>query len=63
MMGCRGKMSGMKPSVVSVDLVESGVIVNFGDGLGAFFPTEFFYDHRFDKGIRLLPNDEVGEKG
>lgn len=53
----------MKPDVVSVDLVECGVIVTFGDGLAAFFPTEYLYDHRVDSGIRLLPNDEVDEKG
>ncbi len=51
----------MKPNVVSVDLVECGVIVNFGDGLAAFFPTEFLYDHRVDNVIRLLPDEEVEE--
>lgn len=47
----------MKPNVVSVDLLECGVIVNFSDGLAAFFPAEFLYDHRVDNGIRLLPNE------
>jgi hypothetical protein len=35
----------MKPSIESVDLVEDGVIVNFGDGIAAIFATEFLYDH------------------
>ena len=53
----------MKPNIESVDLVECGIIVNFGDGIAAFFPAAFLYDHRMDKVNKLLLDEEVDEKG
>jgi hypothetical protein len=52
----------MKPSIESVDLVEAGVIVNFGDGVAALFSTEFLYKHRAHIGNALLSEEEVEEK-
>ena len=52
----------MMPSIESVDLVDCGVIVNFDDGIAAFFAAAFLHDHGIDKGNKLLPDEEVEEE-
>jgi len=57
-MACFCKLGDMNANVIQVDLVRGGVVINFGDGIAAFFEAEFLYAHGSDGGNGLLPNEK-----
>jgi hypothetical protein len=52
------KLASVKATVISVDIVRGGMIINFGDGTAALFDAQFLYAHRNEGNNTLLPDSE-----
>ena len=51
----------MNAKIVSVDLAEAHLLVNYSDGSAALFDGEFLYAHRNDSGNQQMPAEYVDD--